>query len=801
MKLRLFLKYLVKKEQENNSAHQKLKKFIKYFLLRSPILLYRDALIWNSEVQKKEKFLPFFKTISPAREKDTILICTHEFSFTGVPILALNLAKYFSKKYHVILVGFGKGSLLKYFELPSVTVVVPDFDKNDFESMGLLLDEINTKFPIKFCIAATIECYSLPPAAAALGISTLCLVNEYAGIYSSKAYFDISLLWSDYSIFSSNFLLDNALNHLDTFKGENTYVIPQGKCEIPVLSLTLALGNENQKSASSWAKLKKSLNQSKLILGVGSITYRKGVDIFIQCAYELSRMENGGQLKFLWVGDGMENAADASYPLFLLDEIDKFRLNDSFHFIGSMDSLDDVYQTADVMMVTSRVDPLPNVAIDAMLHGIPFVYFDQATGISDELDALIGDKKECFKAKYLDSKDMASKAHVMLSNAIDPLVLETKNKSIERFNFNIYAEKLEAFYPDLQLKKQNLLNNMVEILSDPIFRIDFFSLDPNTSQWPNENVARYYLKSWSAKMARRKPFPGFNPAIYADINLLLPTDGDPYAHYLKAKKPLGAWIVTVIPPKNENMSTVQDLNGVSVALHIHAFYPELFPAIIERLRLNNLCPDLFISLGDEGHIKIIESHVKNYPGKVKKIIVCPNVGRDIGPLITEFGSEISSGYSYFGHIHTKATKYLDSPIHGEIWYNFLLENLLGGQGGAMADNIFSYMLQNPDLELVFPDDPNVIGWDQNRQIAEKLAAKLGVKDLPSNFNFPVGTMFWAKTDVLKKLISLNLNWSDYPDEPLPNDGTILHAIERIIPFLTSSPGSGYAVTNVPGITR
>lgn len=801
MHIKILINYFKYHIKNRKPIGAKVKSLLKNIFFRSPLLLYKDALIWDQASKKQKISTSCFQRLSFSNEKDTILICTHQFSFTGVPILALNLAQFFSNKYNIVVVGHGQGPLLKYFKLPSVSLVVPGFDGHDHESMGLLIKEINAEFPIKFCITTTIECYSVPPAVAALGIPSICLVNEYAAIYGSKKYFDVSLLWSDLSVFSSSYLLSNACNELDTFKGENAHVIPQGKCEIPALPSASELGHEIPKNILKWNALKKTLIHSKLILGVGSITYRKGVDIFIQCAYELSKMADGVSYKFLWVGDGMKCPGDASYPIFLLDELNKFKLNEQFYFIGSIDSLNDIYEAAAVMLVTSRVDPLPNVAIDAMLFGTPFVYFDKATGIPDVLDTLVGNQKSSYQAKYLDAKDMASKAYKLINGTCESLALDIKVKSAEMFNFNSYAERLESFYPTIELKNKNLLNNKIEILSDSLFRMDFFSLDPKTAEWPNENVARYYLKSWSAKMARRKPFPGFNPAIYSDLNSLLPLDGDPYAHYLRSKKPPGPWLAPVISPINENKLPIEVSSKLSVALHIHAFYPELFPEIIERLQLNNLCPDLFISLGEEGHIKIIKSYLKNYSGAVKKIIVCPNVGRDIGPLITEFGEEISSCYSYFGHIHTKATKYLDSPIHGEIWYKFLLENLLGGQGGAMADNIFSSMLQNPDLDLVFPDDPNIISWDKNRQIAEKLASKLGIKELPNNFNFPVGTMFWAKSDVLRKLLSLNLVWSDYPNEPIPNDGTILHAIERIIPFLTSNPESGYAVTNIPGITR
>jgi lipopolysaccharide biosynthesis protein len=53
---------------------------------------------------------------------------------------------------------------------------------------------------------------------------------------------------------------------------------------------------------------------------------------------------------------------------------------------------------------------------------------------------------------------------------------------------------------------------------------------------------------------------------------------------------------------------------------------------------------------------------------------------------------------------------------------------------------------------------------------------------------------------LKPLFNLKLGWSDYPEEPLPNDGTILHALERLLPFVAQHAGYRLAVTHVPGVT-
>ena len=80
-----------------------------------------------------------------------------------------------------------------------------------------------------------------------------------------------------------------------------------------------------------------------------------------------------------------------------------------------------------------------------------------------------------------------------------------------------------------------------------------------------------------------------------------------------------------------------------------------------------------------------------------------------------------------------------------------------------------------------------------------------MKTLPTQFynefNFPIGNMFWARTAALKPLFELNLKYEDYPEESLPSDGTILHALERITPFVVEKEGYTTMLTHVEGVTR
>ena len=151
-------------------------------------------------------------------------------------------------------------------------------------------------------------------------------------------------------------------------------------------------------------------------------------------------------------------------------------------------------------------------------------------------------------------------------------------------------------------------------------------------------------------------------------------------------------------------------------------------------------------------------------------------------------------------MHTKKSNLIDEKA-GQQWREFLLSNLLGTPKVRMMDIIMDEFKNNQEIGLIFPEDPYCVGWNSNLEVAKNIAMKLYMRSLPKNLNFPVGTMFWARSGALTDLYDLNFKWSDYPNEPIGYDGTILHAIERLLPLIVSNKGYKSKMTYVPGIRR
>lgn len=130
-----------------------------------------------------------------------------------------------------------------------------------------------------------------------------------------------------------------------------------------------------------------------------------------------------------------------------------------------------------------------------------------------------------------------------------------------------------------------------------------------------------------------------------------------------------------------------------------------------------------------------------------------------------------------------------------------MENLVGGEA-PMLDQTIRAFANDPGLGLVYPEDPHLQGWDLNRDIADELAIRLDI-DLPDtkHFDFPIGGMFWARPAALRPMIDAHFDWEDYPSEPLPIDGTMLHALERLVPFSATDSGFSTAKTYLPNVSR
>ena len=116
----------------------------------------------------------------------------------------------------------------------------------------------------------------------------------------------------------------------------------------------------------------------------------------------------------------------------------------------------------------------------------------------------------------------------------------------------------------------------------------------------------------------------------------------------------------------------------------------------------------------------------------------------------------------------------------------------------MASNLA--LLQSGTVGMVFPQHlfylRPIFAWGANYQRCRDLLARTGTGIHEGIYlECPTGSMFWCRTDALRKLLELDLQFSDFDDEAGQIDGTLAHAMERA--FLYAGGSRLYLGQGVP----
>ena len=731
-----------------------------------------------------------------ATSRKSVLVVSHDASRTGAPILCLNIARELRTKYNVVTLLLGGGSLVEEFRRNSDVVLGPVSDWANQLSLSLTLDKLLAKLNFTFAIVNSIESRTVLPSLATGFVPSITLIHEFAAYTRPRDAFPLVALWSTQLVFSTSLTRDEASSEQLELDSHAVHILRQGRC-----ATTFKQGADASfvREAARVQQALRPLNLPEdvaIVLGVGSVQLRKGVDLFIDCAARFLRSNPHVACRFVWIGSGYDPDSDLQYSAYLADQICRAGLAQHAFILNETSNIDAAYKVADVLVVSSRLDPFPNIAIDAMAHGLPVVCFERATGLADFLvESGLG--KECV-APFLDTEKMTRQiAALVESRSLRKEVgLRLMEIAAREFDLSRYVSQLEEIGLGSARDVEQARIDCAEIVRSGLARLDFY-LRPHAGGETLERLVVGYVRSWASGIWRRKIFPGFHPGIFGERSVGGESFGDPLANYIRAGRPRGPWQCEVITPA-EVPRRLPASNRV--ALHLHAYYVELLPDLLGRLAKNRIRPDLFVSAPSALIGAQVEEILRDYSGRIAEIAVVPNRGRDIGPFLTSFGRTFVDRYDFVGHLHTKKTVDVKDSTVGESWYRFLLENLLGGQA-RMADLILGRLADDPEVGIIFPDDPNAVGWGKNRSIAEDLAKNLGVTTLPRSFLFPVGTMFWARVESLRPLFDLELDWEDYPTEPLPYDGSVLHALERLISLVVVNRGGRILLTNIPGVTR
>ena len=303
-----------------------------------------------------------------------ILIGVHESSTTGAPIVGLELALAMKAEYNVVFVTLGEGPLLEIArrEFPVVMVGSLSDDDNRF-----FVDLIEQQYPIEDAIFSSSACVSFIRPLASLNCRITCLVHEFLEymIYTRSIIYVCDLL-----IFSSKQLLKSWQYMLDDLDRDPATVMVLPQPASPGNQRTMSRDEARQAITEATGL---DLEGATLVLGAGLVQIRKGTDIFLQVGNQLKR--EPGKYVSVWIGQ-QASEFDISFGVWFHAQIERSRDRAgelAVHFEPAGPLYPVLMDAADVFLVTSRLDPLPNVALDAAARCVPVIAFAGATGLGD----------------------------------------------------------------------------------------------------------------------------------------------------------------------------------------------------------------------------------------------------------------------------------------------------------------------------------------------------------------------------------------------------------------------------------
>lgn len=231
-----------------------------------------------------------------------------------------------------------------------------------------------------------------------------------------------------------------------------------------------------------------------------------------------------------------------------------------------------------------------------------------------------------------------------------------------------------------------------------------------------------------------------------------------------------------------------------VGIFVHIFYEDLAESLAKYLACIDLPMAIYISTGTTEQRDFIFQVFERYRlAAVTQIEVVPNSGFDVAPLLIRFRDKLLC-HDICLKVHCK--KSASNTLLGTRWRRYLYNELIGDTQRARA--VVNGMVADADLGVVMAAHYYGIsghtGIGPNYELMRRVLANIGV-DLrrDQRIEFPSGSMFWFRSDVIVPLTHMGFDWVDFEPRRRSTDGTLAHAIERSILFSCASVGKRWAI--------
>lgn len=667
-------------------------------------------------------------------DRPTCLIGVHELSRTGAPIVGLDLVREAAQTHNVIVASLKDGPLLDDFLEHACEVVVTMRPLGDFPLYkGEVLRSID------FAVINSVEAWAFIPFLVARDIPFASYVHEYAHYVIPAYKSTFTGLFADLLVFSSDHVRDSwegRLTDIQFDTARDSTILRQRPLTMGGVD---AVARDGARARLS-ELVGRDLSKVRLICGAGHLQWRKGTDIFVMTA-QICRARDPDTV-FLWIGDGLnfEDINFGAWMTYHMRQAGADSPDGNLFFLPAGPAYTDVLAASDAMFVSSRLDPLPNVVFDALDNGCRIVQFEGASGFGDSL--------------YTASERFVSVEYGNPSAAAEAILeLPRKGPSGQAEDVSsppLFTQIRKALLG--RLASQRFFVRGASQIDVPML-FSTSEADRPLRTREREKMLRYRRRLlWRDLAEVEDELAQSDNWIHRNLRLAAYGQADRHA----------------LP---------------RFSMHIHAFYTDELADDLKRYRAYHLAQRIVVTTDTERKRAEIEG-IMAAEGLSPEVVLVSNRGRDILPFMELFGPEgIAGEEEIWCHLHQK--KSLGTTQSGDVWRTFLMRILLGD------DVEISSALETigqPGVGLVAPFDPYFIPWNASRDLLPKFASRLPGPMPVNPLLFPVGNMFWVRRSVvlaMNEMFGQNYPW---PNEPIPNDGTEFHLIERLWPAMTTHVG-------------
>lgn len=246
--------------------------------------------------------------------------------------------------------------------------------------------------------------------------------------------------------------------------------------------------------------------------------------------------------------------------------------------------------------------------------------------------------------------------------------------------------------------------------------------------------------------------------------------------------------------------------ALRVALWMHIYYIDLLPECFRYAGSMPEYADVIVTTDTPEKKRQIVSMFSGLSVRKVEVILIENRGRDNSALLVGCAPFLDE-YDVVCFAHDKKVGHLRYEVQGRSFAEHCYRNTLQSKG--FVENVVRAFAEEPRLGLLCPPPPyasayyNTIGigdWGPNFDNTKELYDRLGLRvpiDRGEEPVAPFGSVFWFRTRALAGLFQYGWRYEDFPEEPVDFDGTFLHAVERIYPFVAQQAGyySGWLLSS------